>query len=69
MHLEDIYGTEVSADLISTVTDGVVEEVREWQSRPLENIYRVNNFFCVNSIKKSLTQTSNKSSDYNCQNK
>lgn len=40
-HLQDIYGVEVSADLISTVTDAVVTEVKEWQSRPLEEIYPV----------------------------
>ncbi len=31
-HLEEIYAVEVSPDLISTVTDGVVDEVRSWQS-------------------------------------
>lgn len=40
-HLEDIYGVEVSADLISTVTDGVLEEVKEWQNRPLEALYPI----------------------------
>jgi putative transposase len=33
-HLREIYGIEVSPDLISTVTDAVLEEVAEWQSRP-----------------------------------
>lgn len=40
-HLLEIYGTEVSPDLISTVTDGVLEEVRAWQSRPLDAIYPI----------------------------
>lgn len=40
-HLLEIYGTEVSADLISTVTDGVMEEVRAWQNRPLERVYPI----------------------------
>jgi len=40
-HLQEIYGVEVSPDLISTVTDSVVNEVKEWQSRPLEEIYPV----------------------------
>jgi len=35
------YGVEVSPDLISTVTDGVLEEVKEWQTRPLERLYPV----------------------------
>ena len=37
--LKEQYGTEVSAELISTVTESVMEEVREWQSRPLERVY------------------------------
>jgi transposase-like protein len=37
--LEEQYGTEVSPELISVVTDAVMEEVREWQSRPLERVY------------------------------
>ena len=36
-----MYGTEVSPDLISTVTDGIVAEVTAWQSRPLEPLYPV----------------------------
>ncbi len=40
-HLEEIYGVEVSKDLISTVTDAVMEEVRDWQSRPLDAVYPV----------------------------
>ena len=36
--LEEIYGTEVSPDLISTVTGEVLDEVRAWQSRPLDAV-------------------------------
>ena len=39
--LADMYGVEVSPDLISTVTDAVVAEVTTWQSRPLEPMYPV----------------------------
>ncbi len=39
-HLEDIYGLLVSPDLISRVTDAVLDEVRDWQSRALERMYR-----------------------------
>lgn len=39
--LQEIYGVEVSAGLISEVTDEVLEEVKIWQSRPLENMYPV----------------------------
>jgi transposase-like protein len=40
-YLEEMYGVLVSPDLISEVTDAVVEEVREWQSRPLDRLYPV----------------------------
>jgi putative transposase len=40
-HLEEIYGVEVSPDLISRVTDAVVDEMRVWQARPLEPVYLV----------------------------
>ncbi len=40
-HLQEIYSVEVSPDLISTVTDGVIDEVRAWQSRPLDPLYPI----------------------------
>ncbi len=40
-HLGELYGTEVSPDLISKVTDAILDEVRDWQSRPLEAVYPV----------------------------
>src|SRR5271166_3786207 len=40
-YLVETYATEVSPDLISTVTDGVLAEVTTWQSRPLEPVYAV----------------------------
>ncbi len=39
--LQEIYSVEVSPDLISTVTDGVIDEVRAWQSRPLDPLYPI----------------------------
>jgi putative transposase len=39
--LAEMYAVEVSPDLISTVTDGIVAEVTAWQSRPLERLYPV----------------------------
>jgi putative transposase len=38
-HLRDLYGIDVSPDLVSAVTDAVLEEVTEWQNRPLEALY------------------------------
>src|SRR5947208_1556080 len=40
-HLQELYRVEVSPDLISRVTDAVLEEVREWQTRPLDPVYPV----------------------------
>jgi putative transposase len=40
-HLREMYDVEVSPDLISRVTDGVLEELQEWQSRPLDPVYPV----------------------------
>jgi putative transposase len=40
-HLEEMYGVEVSPTLISEVTDGVMEEVKAWQNRPLEPLYAI----------------------------
>ena len=40
-HLEEIYGVEVSRDLVSRVTDRVLEELAAWQSRPLDRTYPV----------------------------
>ena len=38
-HLEELYGIDVSPDLISTITDAVLETVAEWQARPLDACY------------------------------
>lgn len=38
-HLRELYGVDVSPDLISAVTDAVLDEVAVWQARPLESTY------------------------------
>ena len=38
-HLEELYGLTVSPATLSLITDRVIEEVKEWQSRPLESVY------------------------------
>ena len=40
-HLRDLYGTEVAPELISRVTDSVLDEARAWQARPLEAVYPI----------------------------
>src|SRR5947209_6182262 len=39
--LQELYGVEVSPTLIANVTEAVMEEVRQWQSRPLEQVYPI----------------------------
>src|SRR5512146_1016642 len=46
-HLEEMYGTEVSPTLISSVTDAVIEEVKAWQSRPLDALYPIVYLDCI----------------------
>ena len=46
-HLEEMYGTEVSPSLISSVTDAVVDEVKAWQARPLNPIYPIVYLDCI----------------------
>ena len=40
-HLEEIYGVDVSPDLISRATDAVVDELKAWQRRPLDRVYPI----------------------------
>ena len=40
-HIEELYDHEISKDLVSTITDGVLEEVRAWRNRPLEKLYPI----------------------------
>jgi transposase-like protein len=40
-HLQELYGAEVSPTLISVVTDAVIEDLKSWQSRPLDSLYPI----------------------------
>lgn len=40
-HISELYGVDVSATLISNVTNSVVEEVKAWQNRPLDQVYPI----------------------------
>jgi transposase-like protein len=40
-HLAEVYGVEVSHETVAKVTDVVVEEVRAWQSRPVDEVYPI----------------------------
>ena len=46
-HLEEIYQTEISKDLISTITDGVIDEVTRWQNRSLDSVYPILYLDCI----------------------
>lgn len=46
-HLEEMYGAEVSPTLISSVTDAVSDEVKAWQSRPLDPVYPIVYLDCI----------------------
>ena len=46
-HLEEIYATKVSPELISKVTDGVLEDIVAWQNRPLDNTYPIIYLDCI----------------------
>jgi len=46
-HLKDIYNTDISKDLISTITDGVIEEVASWQNRTLNSVYPIVYLDCI----------------------
>ena len=40
-HLEEMYWVDVSPTLISRVTDTIIDQVRLWQNRPLDDIYPI----------------------------
>jgi transposase-like protein len=44
---EEMYGTEVSAGLVSQVTGAVIEQIRQWQARPLEALYPIVYLDCI----------------------
>jgi len=46
-HLGEMYGTDISSTLISSVTDAVIDEARQWQSRPLDAVYPVVYLDCI----------------------
>ena len=59
-HLKEIYGVDVSPTLISNVTDAVIEDVREWQNRALDEIYPVVFFDAIMVKSRENGHTENK---------
>ena len=39
--IQDLYGIEVSATMVSNITDRIIPEIKEWQSRPLDDVYPI----------------------------
>jgi putative transposase len=48
-HLQEMYGTEISPSLISSVTDAVMDEVTQWQARPLDPVYPIVYLDCIHA--------------------
>ena len=46
-HLHEIYDMEISPELISQITNSVIEEVRQWQNRPLDDTYPIVYMDCI----------------------
>src|SRR3954451_7362795 len=46
-HLQDMYGSQVSKDLVSRVTDAVLADMAEWANRPLDPVYPVLLIDCI----------------------
>ena len=47
LQIQELYGADISESLISKITDDVMEDVRAWQSRPLESVYPIVFFDCL----------------------
>lgn len=40
-HVSELYEHDISKDLISTITDGIIDEMKEWRNRPLDRVYPI----------------------------
>ena len=47
LQLQELYGADISESLISKITDDIIDDVKLWQSRPLEAIYAIVFFDCL----------------------
>jgi transposase-like protein len=47
VQIQELYGAEISESLISQITDDIIEDVKAWQSRPLEPVYAIVFFDCL----------------------
>ena len=47
LQIQELYGADISESLISKITDDIMDDVRAWQSRPLESVYPIVFFDCL----------------------
>ena len=47
IQIQELYGAEISESLVSKITEDVMDDVRAWQSRPLESVYPIVFFDCL----------------------
>ena len=40
-HIEEIYGVDISHEMISNITDSIIDEIVQWQNRPLDKVYPI----------------------------
>lgn len=40
-HIEEIYGVDVFHEMISNITDSILDEITQWQNRPLDTVYPI----------------------------
>ncbi len=59
-HLQEMFGAEVSPTLISAITDTVADEVRAWQSRPLDRLYPILYLDCLMVKTREAGQSANR---------
>jgi len=64
-HVQELYGLDVSATLISQITDKIVELAKQWQNRPLETIYPIVFFDAIHYKVQSEGKVINKAA-YTC---
>jgi putative transposase len=64
-HIEELYGLDVSATLVSQITDKIIDLAKEWHNRPLENLYAIVYFDAIHYKVRNEGKVINKAA-YTC---
>jgi len=64
-HIEEIYGAKISPAMVSSITDKVIEVAKEWQNRPLQNLYPIAYFDAIHYKVRQQGKVINKAA-YTC---